>query len=326
MEPTSHSHMAATNIKIQPADETITTSKSYEFISKLYLHHAWREPKPKPNQNHLTILKTNGHQRFGESVANNWTIHDGPDTKASAVVARAQGSHILCGGWHNSFTLVFEVHWLKGSTLLVMGTSVDEGQWGIVGGTGYFTMAQGYINKTKVKSIESGSVVELDIYATFRTAKARELEAVLITKTYKDGPKGGPPGESNNEPEHEPHHLEGFKINHGNCIVSFQFSYVDKDGNKQTEGPWGGSRVWKFDEVELGPTEFVKEISGTVGQSEGSTVVTSLKFVTNIQTYGPYGKANGTPFSLPEKKNGNIVGFFGTSGELLDQIGVFVCP
>lgn len=54
--------------------------------------------------------------------------------------------------------------------------------------------------------------------------------------------------------------------------------------------------------------------------------MTSLKFVTNIQTYGPYGKANGTPFNLPEKKNGNIVGFFGSSGGLLDHIGVFVRP
>lgn len=107
MEPTPHSHIAAANIKIQPADETTTTSKSFELISKLYLHHAWREP----NQTHLTILKTNGDQRFGESVANDWTIHDGPDPKTSAVVARAQGSHILCGGWHNSFTLVFEVDW-----------------------------------------------------------------------------------------------------------------------------------------------------------------------------------------------------------------------
>lgn len=71
----------------------------------------------------------------------------------------------------------------------------------------------------------------------------------MIKTTYRDGPKGGPGGEFINEPEHEPHRLEGFKVNHGNCIVSFQFSYVDKDGNKRTEGPWGGSRVWKFDEV-----------------------------------------------------------------------------
>ncbi|CAL5043157.1 unnamed protein product [Urochloa decumbens] len=312
--------MAASNIKIKLA-ETATT-KSYELsICKLYLHHAWREP----SQTHLTILRTSGHQRFGETVANNWTVHDGPDPKASAVVARAQGSHMFCSDWHNSFTLAFEVDWLKGSTLLVMGTSVQDGQWGIVGGTGYFTMAQGYINKGPAKNIDTGSVIELEIYAIFRTSKPMDFVQPPV-QPYRDGPKGGPGGQYKNEPKREPHRLERFKLNHGNCIVSFEFSYIDKDGNRQTEGPWGGSRVWKFDEVKLGPNEFVKEVSGTVGQSEGYTVVTSLKFITNVQTYGPYGRENGTPFSLPEKKNGNVVGFFGSSGGLLDYIGVFVRP
>lgn len=74
-------------------------------------------------------------------------------------------------------------HRLKGSTLLVMGTGVNDGQWGIVGGTGYFTMAQGYINKTEVRNTDTGSVIELDIYATFRTAKAR-VSAVPTKKLW----------------------------------------------------------------------------------------------------------------------------------------------
>ncbi|KAL6909687.1 hypothetical protein ACP4OV_001346 [Aristida adscensionis] len=308
--------MALSNIDIKLAQTTST--KTYELsINKLYLHHAWCQP----SQTHLTILTPKGPQRLGETVANNWTIHDGPDPKTNAVVARAQGSHILCGDWHNSFTLVFEVDWLKGSTLLVMGLSVYEGQWGIVGGTGYFTMARGYINKT-AKPFKDGLIKD----PSSTTSPQTTPDDIKAVQPYRDGPKGGPGGQFKHEPKRQPHHLERFKINHGDCIVSFEFSYTDKDGATFTEGPWGGKRVWKFDEVKLGPTEFVKEVSGTVGQSEGYTVVTSLKFVTNIQTHGPYGNQKGTPFSLPEKKNGNVVGFFGSSGGLLDYLGVFVRP
>ncbi|KAL6596660.1 hypothetical protein ACP70R_047303 [Stipagrostis hirtigluma subsp. patula] len=335
--------MACSNIEIRRAQAT--TAKSYELsISKLYLHHAWREP----SLTHLTILTTSGHKRLGETVASNWTLHDGPDPKTNAVVARAQGSHILCGDWHNSFTLVFEVDWLKGSTLLVMGIGVYEGQWGIVGGTGYFTMAQGYINKGAVTSVDTGSMIEVDIYATFQTEKP--FKGGLIKddvpnpcvpghqttppeikplQPYRDGPKGAPGGGMcKNEPKCEPYRLERIEIKHGACIRSIEFSYIGKDGNRYTDGPWGTTArgSWRCDQINFGPTEFVKEVSGTVGHAFSWTVVTSLKFVTNVRTYGPYGTENGTPFSLPEKKNGSIVGFFGSSGGLLDQIGVFVRP
>lgn len=61
---------------------------------------------------------------------------------------------------------------------------------------------------------------------------------------------------------------------------------------------------------------------GTYGQAYGGqTVVTSLSFVSNNKTYGPFGNPSASSFtSRPGKQ---ILGFYGKSGWLLDQIGVF---
>jgi hypothetical protein len=48
-----------------------------------------------------------------------------------------------------------------------MGISVSDGDWGIVGGTGEFAMAQGVISKKLFKQIETGNIVELNIYAIY---------------------------------------------------------------------------------------------------------------------------------------------------------------
>ena len=65
------------------------------------------------------------------------------------------------------------------------------------------------------------------------------------------------------------------------------------------------------------------KVSGYVGPFSGfpSDVIRSLTFATNLETYGPYGVEEGTPFSLPIKQ-GFVVGFTGRSGRLLDAIGV----
>lgn len=49
-------------------------------------------------------------------------------------------------------------------------------------------------------------------------------------------------------------------------------------------------------------------------------VVTSLTFVTNKNVYGPYGKERGQRFE--SLSGGKVMGFFGKSGTLLDQLGV----
>nr|P18674.2 RecName: Full=Agglutinin alpha chain; AltName: Full=MPA [Maclura pomifera]1JOT_A Chain A, AGGLUTININ [Maclura pomifera]3LLY_A Chain A, Agglutinin alpha chain [Maclura pomifera]3LLZ_A Chain A, Agglutinin alpha chain [Maclura pomifera]3LM1_A Chain A, Agglutinin alpha chain [Maclura pomifera]3LM1_C Chain C, Agglutinin alpha chain [Maclura pomifera]3LM1_E Chain E, Agglutinin alpha chain [Maclura pomifera]3LM1_G Chain G, Agglutinin alpha chain [Maclura pomifera]3LM1_I Chain I, Agglutinin alph len=71
------------------------------------------------------------------------------------------------------------------------------------------------------------------------------------------------------------------------------------------------------------PSEYIVEVSGYVGKVEGYTVIRSLTFKTNKQTYGPYGVTNGTPFSLPIE-NGLIVGFKGSIGYWLDYFSIYL--
>ncbi|KAL6870608.1 hypothetical protein ACP4OV_014456 [Aristida adscensionis] len=282
-------------------------------ISNLYLHHAFREPSP----THLTILKPGRRDGFGMTAANNWGIYKGPDPSKDTLVAHAQGLHIQSGGWHNSFTLVFEVDELKGSTLEVMGVGVEQGeQWGIVGGTGKLALAQGFINKKLHKVVDTGNIIELDIYAVIPSVKS---QITLV----RDGLKGGVGG-ALHEPKFDPLRLQSIEIHHDNVILSMYFTYLDQNGAKQTE--WiSGCKVSQPSMVEFGPNEFVKEVQGTIGKYKNHyDVVASLKIVTNLRTLGPYGKPTGNQFSLPGKKEGSVVGFYGRSGEAIDALGVIV--
>ncbi|KAL6604458.1 hypothetical protein ACP70R_042885 [Stipagrostis hirtigluma subsp. patula] len=117
-----------------------------------------------------------------------------------------------------------------------------------------------------------------------------------------------------------PQRLESITIRSGWVIDSLEFSYISRDGQRHTLGPWGGFGG-KEKKICLGPTEFVREVSGTVGNYEDNVVVRTLKIVTNICTYGPFGREqnNGTPFS----SQGTIVGFHGYCGDYLNSIGTY---
>ena len=73
--------------------------------------------------------------------------------------------------------------------------------------------------------------------------------------------------------------------------------------------------------------EEINAISGTIGVSEGTyagyTIISSLSFVTNKKTHGPYGRAKGTAFMVPWDK-GTFAGFYGLAGYYIDGIGVYL--
>ncbi|XXG89101.1 hypothetical protein AAC387_Pa12g1183 [Persea americana] len=73
------------------------------------------------------------------------------------------------------------------------------------------------------------------------------------------------------------------------------------------------------------PSEYLKSISGTYGSYKGLLVITSLSFITNLTTYGPFGTASSEPFSIPIA-NSAVVGFHGRCGYYLDALGIFVIP
>jgi hypothetical protein len=69
----------------------------------------------------------------------------------------------------------------------------------------------------------------------------------------------------------------------------------------------------------------LKSISGTYGSYEGQLVITSLSFITNLTTYGPFGTAPGETFSIPIADSA-VVGFHGRCASYLDALGIFVTP
>ncbi|KAL6650092.1 hypothetical protein ACP70R_014316 [Stipagrostis hirtigluma subsp. patula] len=123
-----------------------------------------------------------------------------------------------------------------------------------------------------------------------------------------------------------PRRLETITVHSGEVIDSLAFSYRDRDKLLHTAGPWGG-KGGKESTISLGPSEYVTEVAGTVGPIGNlPKVVTSLKFVTNHGSHGPFGEGKGTPFSVPVLNNGSIVGMFARAGDFVDAVGFYVLP
>jgi hypothetical protein len=79
-------------------------------------------------------------------------------------------------------------------------------------------------------------------------------------------------------------------------------------------------------QIKLAPSEFIKQVLGTTDAVGGVTVVTSLTLVSSVTTYGPFGKANGTPFSSQVPDSNTIGGFYARAGGSVNALGVYVCP
>ncbi|RLN28671.1 protein ENHANCED DOWNY MILDEW 2-like [Panicum miliaceum] len=117
----------------------------------------------------------------------------------------------------------------------------------------------------------------------------------------------------------------------GGAICWSQPTGVEAAGHssrQRTRGPapagWQCSRhTWPKEGIQLEPAEYVKHFSGTTGTYVGSPVVASLKIETNLRVYGPYGKEQSMPFSIPLAENASVVGFFGFTDNLLGAIGVY---
>ncbi|CAL5079501.1 unnamed protein product [Urochloa decumbens] len=252
-----------------------------------------------PNANEAPIIENTGP--IGETIVNNWQVYDGPGSDAK-VVARAQGLHIQAGNWLCSFSLVFENERFSGSTLEVMGITVESGEWAIVGGTGEFAMATGVISKKLYERRSDYPVIKIGPWGG---NGGSPLDIITDASSIK--------------------HLESVTIRSGLVVNSIQFSYVDSAGQTHSAGPWGGSSG-QAHTIQLAESEFITQVSGTIGSYGGVTAVTSIKFVTSLKTYGPWGQEKGTPFTVPVQTNGGIVGFFTRGGSYLNAIGVYVRP
>ncbi|KAD7477742.1 hypothetical protein E3N88_00878 [Mikania micrantha] len=121
------------------------------------------------------------------------------------------------------------------------------------------------------------------------------------------------------------HRLKKITVDHGDLIYSLMFTTqyrgLTHDYNKI--GGWNGGD--KVSEVTFDCVEEIIAISGTVelsrGPYAGYTIISSLSFVTNKKTHGPFGNVRGKPFMVPWD-DGSFDGFYGLCGYYLDSIGV----
>uniref|UniRef100_A0ACD5W5B1 Uncharacterized protein n=1 Tax=Avena sativa TaxID=4498 RepID=A0ACD5W5B1_AVESA len=147
-----------------------------------------------------------------------------------------------------------------------------------------------------------------------------------MSMPVKIGAWGGPGGDERNM-QATPGRLTSMTINSGVTIDAISFTYIGTDYIEHSEGPWGRTLNMKRT-ITLDPTDYVTEISGTFGSAlDNDCVIKSLKITTFKGTDNDiYGDPTGTPFHIPVRDGGRIVGFFGRSGDLLDAIGVYVTP
>ncbi|XBI52223.1 hypothetical protein VPH35_034618 [Triticum aestivum] len=149
-----------------------------------------------------------------------------------------------------------------------------------------------------------GNIIELTVHGFCPMLKGSQPPT-------KVGPWGGNGGSGKDIIE-APRRLESITVSSGTIIDSIKFSYVDQAGQKRT--------------FVLSTSEFLKEVSGTFALygRDNHNIITSLKFVTHVKSYGPFGQAKGTTFTIPVQKTSSIVGFFGRSGIYLDALAVYV--
>ncbi|KAG2558248.1 hypothetical protein PVAP13_8NG124601, partial [Panicum virgatum] len=136
------------------------------------------------------------------------------------------------------------------------------------------------------------------------------------------GPWGGDGGTSFDIPK-PPRSLQTVTIRCGDAINSIAFTYTNRAGQKRTAGPWGGDGPLTAT-ITLAPFESIKQVLGTTDIVGGETVVTSLTFISNARTYGPFGETKGSAFSSQIPGNKPVAGFHARAGASVNALGVYI--
>ena len=110
--------------------------------------------------------------------------------------------------------------------------------------------------------------------------------------------------------------ITSITVRHGEYVDSIQVTY----GTQQA--PKHGGDGGQADTISLAQGEQVIAVVGRSGD-----LVDQIQFVTVspgnvLRNYGPYGQGGGSPFYII----GTVDAFFGSSGEYLDAVGVWVKP
>ncbi|KAI3781592.1 hypothetical protein L2E82_11610 [Cichorium intybus] len=163
----------------------------------------------------------------------------------------------------------------------------------------------------------------IDCIGVYMKASSNEITQVGVWGTQSPG---SPENQWSFQLERN-HHLKKITIDHGDLIYSIMFTstFRGEETTSNKAGGWNGGDI--VTEVTFAWDEEIIAISGTVGISGGTyagyTVISSLTFITNKKTHGPYGSVTGMPFTVPWDKE-SFAGFYGRAGYFIDAIGVYL--
>ncbi|KAF5768010.1 putative jacalin-like lectin domain-containing protein [Helianthus annuus] len=123
------------------------------------------------------------------------------------------------------------------------------------------------------------------------------------------------------------YHLTKITIDHGDLIYSLMFTAQHGELTYTSEKMGGLNGGEKVSEITFDGDEEINGISGTIALSRGTyaghTVISSISFMTNKKTHGPFGDVRGAPFTVPWD-DGSFAGFYGLAGYYIDSIGVYL--
>ena len=119
--------------------------------------------------------------------------------------------------------------------------------------------------------------------------------------------------------------IEHIRIRHADRVKRIEADYYLLGGgilDGSNHGGGGGNLT----KITLEKGEMVTKMTGKTNSDSGKDYVDQLSFTVRkldgeVVTYGPYGKGGKNDFEV----EGNIIGFFGRSGQLLDAVGVYYC-
>lgn len=140
------------------------------------------------------------------------------------------------------------------------------------------------------------------------------------------GPCGGSGGNKWNYKPNGPITQIAIGVFTNSNITSIRFKHRNVDGSVVSSDRFGGSSG-QIQTININsPLEYLTSIDGTIGVVDRvTTLIRSIRFTTNLNSYGPFGSQTGSNFSL-QMKGSVIVGFHGQAGDYLDSIGIYVQP
>ncbi|KAF6997164.1 hypothetical protein CFC21_013421 [Triticum aestivum] len=136
------------------------------------------------------------------------------------------------------------------------------------------------------------------------------------------GPCGGIGGNVRETSMSDVNRIVEVIIRHGNAVDAISVMY-ERKGKEAWTDRWGGEGG-KPAPFSLQQDEYLTSVHGHYGQFKDTVVIRSLTLVSNLRSYGSYGKEDGVPFALHAGPGGKIIGFHARSGQFLDAIGTYV--